>query len=513
MLIGGAGNTVTCNLIGTDATGAAGLGNGGNGIDVFQSDGNIIGGSEATNGNVIAGNGLNGVKINLADGNSVLGNTIGVDPTGSVALPNGDSGVAVVNSIGTTIGGTIAGAGNLISGNGAAGIYLGSSDGSVSSPSLVQGNRIGTDTTGFSAVPNQDGIAISDSTGNTIGGSAAGARNLISGNTQVGIRVDDGSDNTIHGNWIGVDATGVAALPNNDRHPDHQRLPVRQRQLQVGGGAAGEGNVVSGNSGSGHQIVTRRVDGSVSGNLIGVGADGVTALGNGGNGITASRIQHGHRRYGRRKCDRGNGGYGIALDGDLYFSPWSHAYVFGNAIGAAADGSPLHPNTLGGVLLNDLPGQVEDNVIVGNGGNGITVLGGSDARVGLHRNAAADNAALGIDLAGDGVTPNDPGDGDCGPNLSQNFPVVTAATVIGGATEVDVSFDGLPNAAIAVELFHSPTCDPSGYGEGAHYLDEIYAEHRWQRAGRRDGHHRRRRRRRAISSRPRPPTTSVRPTS
>ena len=148
LLIWGAGNTVTCNLIGTDAAGAAGLGNGGNGIDVFQSDGNIIGGSEATDGNVIAGNGLNGVKINLADDNSVLGNTIGVDPTGSVALPNGGSGVAVVNSIGTTIGGTIAGAGNLISGNGAAGIYLGSSDGSVSSPSLVQGNRIGIDTSG-----------------------------------------------------------------------------------------------------------------------------------------------------------------------------------------------------------------------------------------------------------------------------------------------------------------------------------------------------------------------------
>ena len=161
----------------------------------------------------------------------MLGNTIGLDPTGSVALPNGGSGVAVVNSIDTTIGGTIAGAGNLISGNGAAGIYLGSGDGSVPSPSLVQGNRIGTDTTGFSAVPNQDGIAISDSTGNTIGGSAAGARNLISGNTQVGIRVDDGSDNTIHGNWIGVDATGVAVATQQHRHPDHQLLPVRQRQL------------------------------------------------------------------------------------------------------------------------------------------------------------------------------------------------------------------------------------------------------------------------------------------
>ena len=476
LLIGGVGNTITCNLIGTDAAGAASLGNGGNGIDVFQSGGNIIGGSEATNGNVIAGNGLNGVKINLADGNSVLGNIIGVDPTGSVALPNGDSGVAVVNSIDTTIGGTIAGAGNLISGNGASGIYLGSGDGSVPSPSLVQGNRIGTDTTGFSAIPNQDGIAISDSTGNTIGGSAAGARNLISGNTQAGIRVDDGSNNTIHGNWIGVDATGVAALPNNTGILITSAYQYGSGSFSVGGGAAGEGNVVSGNSGPGISV-TRRVGGSVSGNLVGVGADGLTALGNGSHGITLSESSSGIGGTSAGNVIAANGGYGIALDGDLDFSPWSHVYVFGNAIGAATDGSPLHPNALGGILLDDLPGQVEDNVIVGNGGNGITVSG-SDALVGLLRNVTTDNAALGIDLADDGVTPNDPGDGDGGPNLRQNFPVVAAATALGGSTEISVTFDGLPNAGIGVELFESPTCDPSGYGEGAVIWIEFYLKHR-----------------------------------
>jgi CSLREA domain-containing protein len=472
LLIAGAGNTITCNLIGTDAAGAAGLGNGGNGIDIFQSAGNIIGGSEATNGNVIAGNGLNGVKITLADGNSVLGNIIGVDPTGSAALPNGDSGVAVVNSINTTIGGTSAGAGNLISGNGDAGIYLGSSDGSVGSPSLVQGNRIGADTTGLSALPNQDGIVISDSTGNIIGGSAAGAGNLISGNTRHGIYVSDGANNTIHGNWIGVDATGVAALPNNTGILVTTGDQYGSGSFELGGGAAGEANVVSGNSGAGLSV-TGRVGGSVSGNLIGVGADGLTALGNGGNGITLSESSTGIGGLGAGNVIAGNGGYGISLDGDLYLSPWSRAYVFGNAIGAAADGSPLHPNALGGVLLTDLPGQVEDNVIVGNGGAAITVLG-SDADVQLRRNATADNAGLGIDLAGDGVTPNDPGDGDGGPNQGLNFPTVLAATAFGSAAQIDVSFDGLPNVSVAVELFSSPICDPSGYGEGATYLDEFY---------------------------------------
>ncbi|MEI2692106.1 MAG: right-handed parallel beta-helix repeat-containing protein [Anaerolineae bacterium] len=472
LLIGGAGNAITCNLIGVDAAGTAGLGNGGNGIDIFQSDGNTIGGSEATEGNIIAGNGLNGVKITLADDNTVLGNTIGVDPTGSAALPNGGSGVAVVNSIDTTIGGAAVSAGNLISGNGAAGIYLGSGDGSVSSPSLVQGNLIGVDAVGLSALPNQIGIDISDSTGNMIGGSTAGARNLISGNTQAGIRVVDGSDNTIHGNWIGVDATGVAALPNNTGILITTYSQYGSGSFEVGGGAAGEANVVSGNSAPGINV-TGRVGGSVSGNLIGVGADGVTALGNGSHGITASDSSTGIGGAGAGNVIAANGGYGIAIDGFLYDAPWSHAYVFGNAIGAAADGSPLHPNALGGIRLDDLPGQVEDNVIVGNGGAAITVLG-SDADVQLRRNATADNAGLGIDLAGDGVTPNDPGDGDGGPNQGLNFPTVLAATAFGSATQIDVTFDGLANVSVAVELFSSPTCDPSGYGEGTTYLDEFY---------------------------------------
>ncbi len=470
LLISGAGNTITCSLIGTDPMGTAGLGNGGNGIDVFQSDNNTIGGSEPTDGNIIAGNGLNGVKINQADGNVLLGNTIGVDPSGVVALPNG-GGIAVVNSIDTIIGGTSAGAGNLISGNSAAGILLASDNGATPSPSLVQGNRIGTDSSGFSAVPNQIGVDITDSTGNTIGGSAVGAGNLISGNTQAGIRIVDGSDNTIHGNLIGVDLLGAAALPNGAGILISSWSQYGSGSFSVGGGAAGEGNVISGNTGDGVTI-SGRIGGAVSGNLIGVGADGVTALGNGGNGVTVSDSSTGIGGLGAGNVIAANGGYGIALDADLFASPWSRAYVTGNFVGAAGDGSPLHPNALGGIWLDGLPGLVDDNVILGNGGNGITVLG-SDADVELRRNATADNAALGIDLANDGVTANDAGDADGGPNQGLNFPTVLAATRTGGATNVELSYQGLPNIGIAVELFSSPTCDPSGHGEGAHYLDDI----------------------------------------
>jgi hypothetical protein len=375
LLIGDAGNTITCNLIGVDALGNSGLGNGGNGIDVFQSDSNTLGGSNTADRNVISGNGLNGVQIFFADENTILGNTIGVDPTGSAARPNSGSGVFVRNSLNTTIGGTSSGASNLISGNSSAGIRLASDDGLVPSPALVQGNRIGTDAAGMNAIPNLKGISIEESTGNTIGGSATGARNLISGNTQYGITVSNGANIKIQGNWIGTDATGLAPLPNG------QGMLITQSfssgSVTVGGFAAGEGNVIGGNTGAGI-VINGQIDGTVITNLIGVGADGVTELGNGGNGISSSdsRMTIGGNVI------AANGGYGIALDAFLYYSPWSRAGLYGNYVGAAADGSPLYPNALGGLWLYELPGMVEDNVIVGNGGNRITDLG-SDSHIGL----------------------------------------------------------------------------------------------------------------------------------
>src|SRR5262249_60398129 len=104
--------------------------------------------------------------------------------------------------------GTAAGAGNLISGNGNNGINLGPGN-------TVQGNLIGTDVTGLTAVPNGNGIVVQSGNG-LIGGTAPGARNVVSGNTGDGIAVGgvNGNVTQVQGNFVGVDITGNAALGN-----------------------------------------------------------------------------------------------------------------------------------------------------------------------------------------------------------------------------------------------------------------------------------------------------------
>jgi hypothetical protein len=84
---------------------------------------------------------------------------------------------------------------------------------------VIEGNYIGTDVTGTVALGNfDDGIRILDAPNNRIGGTTPAARNIISGNGDMGIEIQiPGSvGNTIQGNYIGTDATGTAALGNND---------------------------------------------------------------------------------------------------------------------------------------------------------------------------------------------------------------------------------------------------------------------------------------------------------
>jgi hypothetical protein len=94
-------------------------------------------------------------------------------------------------------------------------------------------------------------------------------------------------------------------------------------------------------------------------------------------------------------------------------------------------------------------------------------------------NSIHSNGLLGIDLATwsggfDGVTLNDPGDGDTqGANSLQNFPVLTAAASDGATTTVTGSLDSLPNRAYRVEFFANGACDPSGHGEGERFLGSV----------------------------------------
>src|SRR5271157_5831525 len=178
-------NLVVGNYVGTDVTGAVAQGNSVSAVSVFSTN-NTIGGTTATARNVISGNGSGGVLISGvgATNNVVLGNFIGTDATGERDVPNSANGVLIDGSSNNTIGGTAVGAGNVISGTIGAGVSI--DPGATNN--LVLGNFIGTDATGELAVPNRaNGVLIGESSNNTIGGTAVGARNVISDNIGAGV--------------------------------------------------------------------------------------------------------------------------------------------------------------------------------------------------------------------------------------------------------------------------------------------------------------------------------------
>ena len=204
---GSGGHVIAGNRIGLDLFGNA-AGNQ-QGVNLWNTSGNRIGGGSEADRNIISGN--SGVGIYIGDGataNRIEGNWIGLDSTGAAAMAN-PYGI-LVQSAGNTIGGAGSGAGNIVSGN-QDGIVLW---GPSASANQILGNRIGLSASGSSAIGNTfDGIRLENgASGNTLGGASAGLRNVISGNGRDGVRItDENSDgNAVLGNWIGSNAAGTA---------------------------------------------------------------------------------------------------------------------------------------------------------------------------------------------------------------------------------------------------------------------------------------------------------------
>src|SRR5437764_4663681 len=207
-------NSIQVNYLVTDLSGLHALPNGFNGVGISGAAGVQVGGTATGEGNLLSGN--SGTGLAFFDGahdNLVQSNLIGTDRTGMAALGNHFSGIAVNLSTRNLIGGTASGARNTISANGFSGVvmYQAATTGNV-----LQGNFIGTDVTGAHGLGNgADGVTIQDAPGNTIGGAAAGSRNLISGNGANGIFVTAaGANSVVAGNWIGVDVSGSLAIRN-----------------------------------------------------------------------------------------------------------------------------------------------------------------------------------------------------------------------------------------------------------------------------------------------------------
>ena len=132
-------------------------------------------------------------------------------PAGNAALGNGLSGVRFSEGTGNRLGAPGPGEGNIISGNGSAGVEINTDS------NYVQGNYIGTNADGTAALGNTSGIHVNGVSGNMIGGENPGEGNLISGNDEYGVSLnEDSSYTSVRGNWIGLNAFGNAALGNGD---------------------------------------------------------------------------------------------------------------------------------------------------------------------------------------------------------------------------------------------------------------------------------------------------------
>jgi len=142
--------------------------------------------------------------------------------------------------------------------------------------------------------------------------------------------------------------------------------------------------------------------------------------------------------------------------------------VIGNRIGTNAAGTGALGNTAEGVLVSRTGTTIGEpdrpNTIAFNGAAGIRIESGTGNRI--SSNSIFANGTLGIDLAPTGVTANDSGDADTGPNELQNFPVVTSAQTSGGITTFSGTLDSRPSTEHRVEFFDTANCDPSRFGEG-----------------------------------------------
>ncbi|MCD4812972.1 T9SS type A sorting domain-containing protein [bacterium] len=201
------GNTVCGNTIGLNQSQTASISIEGPGVEI-NSDSNFIGLSQDGYGNIISGNTSYGIRLN-SDNSHVNNNLIGISSDNS-SFSNG-TGIDISGN-NNIVGGRhddLYFEKNIISGNGS-GIQI------TGQANTVSGNYIGTNISGNSAISNVTGIVLLGSN-NIIGGANTSENsrgNVVSGNSERGIMCMSGGFNVIIGNYIGIDATGTATIPN-----------------------------------------------------------------------------------------------------------------------------------------------------------------------------------------------------------------------------------------------------------------------------------------------------------
>ncbi len=378
----------------------------------------------------------------------------------------GYAGTPVIELSGTNAGNTIA---LVVSGGGSTvrGLAINSYAGNGIAVTggignVIEGNFIGTDVTGTVARGNLNGIAVQSAQQpdwRHDGGPAE---------PDIGQRRDGASNPEQLCHW----QRRAGELHRHERRRDDshpqpggaKRDQCHQRRVSntIGGPTAAFGNVVSGNAIHAITICCdpTTVGNLAQGNLVGTRPDGTTPLANGG----------------------------IGVDMVARSTPLSGNIVANNGTGiqirTGATGNVLHNNVITsnggqGVRVDDTSGNTiggtaaGDGNVIQNNGTGVVVLATTSARDAILGNSISGNGGLGIDLNGDGVTANDAGDTDAGPNGLQNFPLLSAATVSGTVTTILGTLNSSANTTFRLEFFSNTACDGSGNGEGQTLLGSM----------------------------------------
>ena len=404
------GTQIQGNLIGVTLSGAGALPNGDNGILLSGCNSNTIGGTATGAGNLISGNTNDGIQVAAASASNVVqGNTLGLNQTGTAAIPNGGNAIDINNGVNNAIGGTVANAANICAGNTLRGIFLqGASTGNT-----IEGNRSGLNAAGTAAIPNgYSGITLTGSTvtGNTVGGTTVGARNVAAGNNNYGIFLNGCTGNTVQGNYVGLNSAGTSAVGNG---LGGVLIYSGAANNTIGGSTAGARNVISGNSVFGVSFSSSGSGNAVQGNYIGLDAAGAAGIPN---------------------------TVGI--------------------LGASGSG-----NTIGGTSAG------QGNTIAYNTNQGINLVSGTGNAI--EGNSMYSNGSIGIDLGGDGITANNGTKNSSLPNYDMDFPAFTSvllsSTMLTVTGYVGSAAGQSTFATARVEVFKSSK-HPSGYGEGQTYL-------------------------------------------
>jgi hypothetical protein len=435
---GSTGNRVRGDLIGTDTSGLLKVPNTVEGVLVFAgASDNFIG--DGFSLNVISGNGEDGVRISGSDGNVVQGTVLGLNQNRQ-PLGNGRDGIRLeFGASNNRIGGSRSGtalidaldANNLIGDNGANGVEI---TGAGTTANIVQGNDVGTDATGATDLGNSnDGVLVTmGASGNTVGGASSldsqgrltGAGNVISGNGDAGVRVQQASGNMVQGNFIGTDVTGKVAVPNDPTGTlsDGVDLLDGATDNVIGGAnstAAFLGNLISGNGFDGVFIANLHGGGlatgnAVQGNFIGTDITGTQPLPNQANGVHLEGGAVGNTIGGTdlalRNLISGNGnpaaqahtqfpivGAGVQIADFFGSGPIHDNKVLGIYIGTDTTGTKPLGNLKEGVVLqqdvfNNTVGP--GNIISGNGAQGVNLSGGGTT------GNVVENNSIGLDAGG-----------------------------------------------------------------------------------------------------------------